>query len=205
MTCLHFRILKATNILEYGVKYLRIIKPFRLATEEDGETNSNTVAQDEDEIMEDDQEALDESPCPSYDLSINYDIVFSPTYQVPVLYITFQQPTDLTTTDSGNIAPTSVDAVYELLVPGSMQAQVKDVGVMGALSMTDHPISGLPAYFVHPCRTAEVMRDLFGSTDVGAPMDWTMYLLIWVGLIGGSVGLDVPAELAEHLIDGNKS
>lgn len=152
--------------------------------------------------MEEDQEALEESTRPEHDLLISYDIVYSPTYQVPVLYITFQQPPGASTADAGTITPTSIDRVYELLVPAPAQAQIKDIGIMGALSMTDHPVAGTPAYFVHPCRTAEVMSELFGAPDDGAPDDWNMYLLIWIGLVGGSVGLHVPAELAEDLMAG---
>lgn len=193
---------KVNNSLKYEVRYLRIVKPFRLFTEEDDETKGTSLDQDEDEIMEEDQELLEESTRQHYDLLINYDIVYSPTYQVPVLYITFQQPPGASITDPRTVTPTSVDQVHELLVPASAQAQIKDVGVMGALSMTDHPVTGTPAYFVHPCRTAEVMGDLFGSADNGASDDWNMYLLIWIGLVGGSVGLDVPAELAEQLMKG---
>lgn len=66
--------------------------------------------------------------------------------------------------------------------------------------MTDHPISGLPAYFVHPCRTVEVMSNLCDSQQDGEGAERDMYLLIWLGLAGGIVGLDVPVELAEQLI-----
>ena len=66
--------------------------------------------------------------------------------------------------------------------------------MLGALSMTDHPITGLPAYFVHPCRTAEAMRGMLdGEVKPEA------YLLMWFGLIGGGVGLEVPVELARAM------
>lgn len=119
---------------------------------------------------------------------------------MPVLYVTFQQSPGVTRTNSGTTTPTSLDAVYELLVPESKQSQVKDVGVMGALSMMDHPITGLPAYFVHPCQTGDVMHSLFDAPQAGESTEREMYLLVWIGLVGGSVGLDMPTDLAEYII-----
>lgn len=82
--------------------------------------------------------------------------------------------------------------VYEYLVPGAFSAQVRDVGVVGAVSMTEHPVTGLPTFFVHPCRTQDAMRDVL--TDLKA--DDEKYLVLWLGLVGGAVGLNVPTELA---------
>jgi len=49
-------------------------------------------------------------------------------------------------------------------------------------------VSGLPALFVHPCRTAEAMTEL----AKGVPVDLTTYLSVWMGIVGGSVGLYIP-------------
>lgn len=46
----------------------------------------------------------------------------------------------------------------------------------------------MPAFFVHPCRTADAMRAI-GVGDVGV-LD---YMLIWIGIIGASVSLNVPS------------
>ena len=54
-----------------------------------------------------------------------------------------------------------------------------------------HPLTGSPSFFVHPCNTAESMRELLGERDVSA----VDYLLIWLGLVGSCVGLHVPKEL----------
>lgn len=51
----------------------------------------------------------------------------SPTYQVPVLWFTLTGlPLD---------GPQSMDAVYQYLVPPSSRAEIKDLGVMGGVSM----------------------------------------------------------------------
>ena len=49
----------------------------------------------------------------------------------------------------------------------------------------------VPAYFVHPCNTAEALQSL-EKNDV-KPAE---YLMLWLGLVGGSVQLFVPPSLA---------
>ena len=61
--------------------------------------------------------------------------------------------------------------------------------------MTDHPVTGTPAFFVHPCQTAAAISTVAGHGEV-AP---ERYLFLWMGLIGQSVGLNVPMELAHAL------
>lgn len=144
----------------------------------------------EDAVEEADPEALQRPPASSIrevSPAVIYDIVHSPSYQVPVLYLTFQRLSQR--------GPPSPEEVYELLVPASHKPQLQAVGVMGALSMAEHPVTGLPAYFVHPCRTQEAMRSVTGERTLRS---WE-YIVAWIGLVGPSVGLHVPVELAKAL------
>ncbi len=184
------------DIYQHGTKYLRITRIFgetthgALTSEHDDHEYEDSKAPAED----DDDEALHRSVTSSQSISGVFDIVHSPSYQVPVLYV---QIRDLSGSRAGKtLCP---DEVYELLVPTMHKAELQAVGVMGALSMTDHPITGMPAYFVHPCRTAEAMSSLIGPE---AEADAAKYLLLWFGLIGSSVGLTVPVNVAQVM---NKS
>ena len=141
-------------------------------------------------MVEVDDEVVKHFPDGVQDLLVIYDIAHSPSYQVPVLYITFKP---YRSNDTALSTRPDLEEVYELLSPPPLQAQMRAVGVMGALSMTDHPVSGAAAYFVHPCRTAEGMEAVIGH----GPVSTARYLLLWMGLVGQGVGLDVPAELAE--------
>lgn len=78
---------------------------------------------------------------------------------------------------------------------------MQSIGPLGALSMTDHPVLGMPAYFVHPCRTADAMKAVIGGQEI----DGRQYLLAWIGLIGGGVGLDVPVGVAQRLAETSTS
>jgi ubiquitin-like-conjugating enzyme ATG10 len=58
---------------------------------------------------------------------VDFSIVLSPTYQVPVLWFTpCQLPLH---------GPWGLDAVYHYLVPSIQQAGVRQVGILGGISM----------------------------------------------------------------------
>ncbi|KAJ5611536.1 Autophagy-related protein 3 [Penicillium herquei] len=116
-------------------------------------------------------------------LQVDYDIVLSPTYQVPVLYFALRW--------LHQNGPIGLDAVYQYLVPEQYQTQVKSVGVMGGISLGYHPDSGTPAFFVHPCNTADAMAQVGDAQSITPGT----YLLIWLGLVGHCVNLHIPREL----------
>lgn len=57
-----------------------------------------------------------------------------------------------------------------------------------------HPISELPAFFIHPCQTPEALSSL-GANNTFQPVE---YLILWLGLIGSSVGLFMPSKLVNQ-------
>ncbi|KAK3712567.1 hypothetical protein LTR37_009010 [Vermiconidia calcicola] len=180
------------KVLEsYGTYYLRILRRITLITHGVREHQASGSRENK-EFVEDDDEALSSSGNSVGSPAVLYDVIHSPSYQVPVLYITFK---DFAAGGTAVKDLPSVDEAYELLVPDAYRSQIEAVGVLGALSMTDHPISGTPAYFVHPCRTAEGMDAVVGGRKT-KPEE---YLLMWLGMIGASVGIDVPVELAEAM------
>ncbi|KAK5747547.1 hypothetical protein LTR17_000190 [Elasticomyces elasticus] len=180
----------------YGPPYLRITRLLDFPDSDaavagpagtcSGNVASEVAAVDEDE---DDQEVLIRSPPHNFgnQTTVIYDIVYSPAYRVPILYITISHP------------PPNPD-ILSLLVPSSHKAQFQHAGgPLGALSLTDHPLTSLPAYFIHPCRTAEGMAAITTDESRGERMGAPGYFMRWLGLVGPSVGLAVPVGLAEAL------
>jgi ubiquitin-like-conjugating enzyme ATG10 len=164
------------------ISYLRIITPLLSRAE------SSVDHEDEpdcDEVTEDDEEVLVEPTTPQP--ITNYDIVLSPTYLVPVLYISIQ--------DTQHRHPPTMSTLYEHLVPAQFKAQTENVGVMGGITITEHPVIGKPVFFIHPCRTAEVME---ASIERGRKVTAEEYLMVWIGSLGKSVGMNVPLALARH-------
>lgn len=64
---------------------------------------------------------------PSSTITVDFSIIMSPTYQVPVLWFVF--------TSLPRAGPQGINAVYQYLVPIAFEAQVEDVGVMGGISI----------------------------------------------------------------------
>ncbi|RDW63948.1 hypothetical protein BP5796_10450 [Coleophoma crateriformis] len=111
-----------------------------------------------------------------------YEIHLHPTYRVPTLWFTLH--------DLPMAEPTfDLNSVFRYLVPDEHKAQLRAAGVTGGISAAPHPITDLPSFFIHPCQTKEAME----------PFDCEAkdYLMVWLGLVGGCVGLWVPRELAE--------
>ncbi|KAI5358861.1 putative ubiquitin-like-conjugating enzyme Atg3/Atg10 [Septoria linicola] len=170
------RLIKCQN----GGHYVRIT---RNAPEQRGGEYQATRADDlaEDHILDiddGDEESLPkfttESTTRSSTILVTYDIIYSHTYQVPVLYI--HRPAS------------SHQLLNELYAPAS---QV--VGIMGGITLVDHPEIGKPVYFIHPCRTQEAVRVVLGPKHV----DGLNWLMVWFGVIGTTVGLNVPVKVAE--------
>jgi len=119
-------------------------------------------------------------------VEVQYSIVLSPTYQVPVLYFFLH--------NNFPGKPHGVDAVYSFLVPSQYRTQLASIGIMGGISIGHHPVSDRPTYFVHPCNTTNALRDIAGSNE---PTIET-YLILWLGLVGNCVSLHIPSELLAH-------
>ena len=54
-----------------------------------------------------------------------------------------------------------------------------------------HPVSDIPAFFIHPCNTQEGLLPHQSGQEI-SPYG---YLLLWLGLVGPSVGLYMPSQL----------
>lgn len=134
---------------------------------------------------------------------VEFSIVLSPVYCVPVLYFSLH--------DVPASSHASVEQIQDLLVPPHFSAQIKSVGVMGGISMTvslrngndrgeggeliakkNHPVTDMPVFFVHPCNTATALEET-ASTPEPSPLQ---YMLQWLGIVGACVGLHLPMDLA---------
>ena len=78
------------------------------------------------------QEALIRSDL-DRNLQIDYDIVYSPTYQVPVLYFILRW--------NNYQGPIGLNEVYQYVVPEQYKKELKSVGIMGGISFG---VSGPP-------------------------------------------------------------
>ncbi|KAF8443626.1 hypothetical protein BGX38DRAFT_1271836 [Terfezia claveryi] len=172
------------------------------------QSTENSSAEEDELAMEGDQE--NDSECIVRKVSqtksaiIEYHIVLSPVYCVPVLY--FNMAIDST--------PASLDDVYQHLVRQSdlskdvsWEETLRAVGVHGAISQGEHPVLGTPFWFIHPCETAALVEnwgtvkthsiprlDIDDSHSKKGIISLQNYLQIWLGMMGSTVGLHLPVE-----------
>ncbi|KAH7077235.1 hypothetical protein FB567DRAFT_145612 [Paraphoma chrysanthemicola] len=159
----------------FDARFLRITKEL---------INDTPVDPGEDEFLEDDVEALETSS--QQNALMHYDIVFSPTYRVPVLYISIIDPK--------HRYPPTMTTLHKHLLPALFTAETGRVGVIGGITVTDHPATNRPAFFIHPCQTAKVMEATVGRKEISGEE----FLVIWIGAMGKYVGLNIPLALVQQ-------
>ncbi|KAI1499625.1 hypothetical protein F5X99DRAFT_410811 [Biscogniauxia marginata] len=112
---------------------------------------------------------------------VNYEIHLHPTYRAPCLWFSLHNlPVDESALD--------IDTVFRRLVPEQFKQPLRNQEPIGAISIDHHPVTGVPSFFVHPCFIGDAMAGFNCSKED--------YLTVWLGLVGGCVGLFVPKEMA---------
>ncbi|KAJ4998686.1 Ubiquitin-like-conjugating enzyme ATG10 [Colletotrichum sp. SAR 10_66] len=110
-----------------------------------------------------------------------YEVHLHPTYRMPCLWFTLHGlPAD---------EPAfNLDTVFRRLVPNEYKDALRKTGGIGGISADHHPLTGLPSFFIHPCLLGDAMSGIGCSKE--------QYMMLWLGLVGGCVGLWVPKEMA---------
>lgn len=95
------------------------------------------------------QAAIHHTPPSAISSSIEYNIIYSTSYQVPVLYFLIH--------DTPRTKTLGIDWVYENLVPHHLRDAAKEIGVMGSI--------GMAVSVTHPCSWGSVDRVILESSD----------------------------------------
>lgn len=88
---------------------------------------------------------------------VEYHVVYSPSYSVPVLYFNFWS-------EQGDSSPPSFVSSIRSRVP-TTDPTVGGLTPHALLSQGEHPILGTPFWFLHPCSTASFMSELLSSSS----------------------------------------
>lgn len=154
------------------------------------QTNSIDPLEETDDCIEYEIAAM---PSSNDLLKIEYHIVYSISYQVPVLYfrayrndgsmLCIQEAWRIFRGYSGNATKTSgVDASVGLT----------DADMLSIMTQLDHPVLGKPYIAIHPCRTAEMLGQGGNSRN---------YVLTFVSLMGPYVQLNLKNEYGKAYAD----
>ncbi|NWX62813.1 ATG10 enzyme, partial [Promerops cafer] len=113
-----------------------------------------------------------------------YHVLFSSSYQVPVLYFR------ACCLDG---RPLTLDEIWGS-VHASYQARLQE-GPWDTITQQEHPILGQPFFVLHPCRTNEfISAVLRGSQEHHRH---TNYITLWLSTVGPVVGLNLPLSYAK--------
>ena len=127
-------------------------------------------------IDDDDSNTLEVKAITTEQISCTYEVHYSPSYSVPVLYCRFW-------TCSGQML--SLEQVWSL---APLPARGWD-----RLSMAPHPVTGMPWVQVHPCQTGQ-MADLMISSSNSSKCN---YIVTFLSLYGQAVGLTISTKYVQ--------
>ena len=136
-----------------------------------------------DRSLVEDLDSVDTTTGPTDELQWSFSIVYSETWQDPVIYFTVQRR-------DGSLCDR--DFVVSILRTKSRQNQVEDSWEF--VSYDEHPITGTPALFLHPCRTKERLQVLARCPQTAPERLWS-----WMSMVFPSLGFSVPAKTYERV------
>lgn len=114
-------------------------------------------------------------------IAMEYHVVYSESYQVPVLYFNAFH-------SNGKLL--SLEEIWNS-VPGPFQERVRLDG-WSTITQQEHPILGRPFFQLHPCHTADLMK----QTQAMNTHSKSNYIITWLSSVGPVVGLNLPLVFA---------
>ncbi len=117
---------------------------------------------------------------------MEYHVVHSVSYQVPILYFTASYL---------NGQALTLEQIWDLITPDYVS---HGTDKWGMVTQQEHPYLGRPFYHIHPCHTATVVgRALQCSSRVGGDTPPTSnYLMTWLSTFAPVVGLEFSIKYA---------
>ncbi|XP_071995398.1 ubiquitin-like-conjugating enzyme ATG10 isoform X2 [Engystomops pustulosus] len=154
----------------------RVTKSDGKKHEQEDEILSTITLEGDHEVEDDDNCVLPQGSLQSEVINYEYHVLYSISYQAPVLYFraSFLDGTPLT-----------LDAIWAR-VHDSYKPRLLH-GPWETITQQEHPILGQPFFVLHPCRTNEFMSSIQGSARREGN-----YITSWLSTVGPVVGLSLP-------------
>ena len=113
-------------------------------------------------------------------VNFEYHVIYSPSYQVPVLFFT-------ATFHSGRLVP--LRDIWRFVSPVHV---TRESGMeWESVTQQEHPILCRPFYHIHPCHTSTIMATALTSNKDKEKLN---YLLSWLTIFGPTIGLNVSID-----------
>lgn len=161
-----------------GRRYAKKTEVFISSTENKESTMNDDVLRNA-EIKEEKEEdaAAFQVEGNSEVLTYEYHIVYSPSYGVPVLYFNAH-------TQGGKLL--GLEEIWKRVPDVYKERLSKERWTF--ITQQEHPLLGHPFYYLHPCHTADLMKNTPVLTDK------RHYIISWLSAVGPVVGLKLPLE-----------
>ena len=136
--------------------------------------------------------AITKLPTIHQTVCVEYHIVYSDSYEVPILYFNATQ-------SNGQQLP--LDDIWKIV---SKDLTSSNTDRWSLVSQQEHPLLSRPFYHIHPCHTAKVMGKAITVLNCEQHRSETVssngpkcsssvnYLIAWLSTFGPLVGLKVP-------------
>ncbi|MBN3297110.1 ATG10 enzyme, partial [Amia calva] len=112
-----------------------------------------------------------------------YHVVYSSSYQTPVLYFR---------ASSSDGRPLTLEEMWAS-VGDHYRARLLQ-GPWDTITQQEHPLLGQPFFVLHPCRTQEFMSPIV--TAAKGENRSLNYIIAWLSIVGPVVGLSLPLSYA---------
>nr|XP_033779802.1 ubiquitin-like-conjugating enzyme ATG10 [Geotrypetes seraphini] len=151
-----------------------------LELEKNAEEDEACITTDEDElgVVADDFQVT-VVPAESEVIRYEYHVLYSSSYQAPVLYFRASYLDG---------RPLTLDEIWEG-VHESYKARLLQ-GPWDTITQQEHPLHGQPYFVLHPCRTNEFMSSILSSSN--NDKRYVNYVTSWLSVVGPAVGLNLP-------------
>lgn len=166
-----------TSVLDQSIK------------EEHEAEDDNDNDDDVETFYDDDDDAIATPKVPSSNdtadarrILVEYSIVWSTTYQVPVLYFNLWEECG-TKKSSFTAGVSEIVRSFERRV--GIENDTNTIKMNALLSQGEHPLLGVSAWYLHPCKTANVMETIVPREQRSD------YLKAWLALYGSFAGLKI--------------
>lgn len=131
--------------------------------------------------------------------TLEHHIVYSPSYQVPVLYFNVYDSSksfvllyflpllsSLSTKreKGGSVLPWEQVDRFLRVARGSLSSQ------QAIISQTEHPILGLPFFYIHPCETQRLLKTLAIQQ-----LTTSNFIKVWLSFIGPEAFCNISFRL----------
>ena len=153
------------------------------AREETAADPREETAAERDASIQVGDQATDPSECQRDDCAAAYEhlyehhVVYSRTYGMPVLYFIGYDAEG---------APRGAEAVLSDLQPSLLSSSSR----WSAITQDDHPVLGIPFFFIHPCNSRKLLLEFLSSSH---PHPSSIpFLLSWLSFYGPLAGIKFP-------------